>query len=70
MGSLFFRPCFVDILQILLSRRRFSGITPLRRSIGYRQMRYRQDAKDAKLREEEKELILASRHFASFAPSR
>jgi len=44
---------FDDILQILSSTRKFSKITPLRRSIGYSQMRYREDAKDAKLREEE-----------------
>jgi hypothetical protein len=36
---------FVDILQILLSTRRFSKITPLRRSIGYGQMPYREGAK-------------------------
>jgi hypothetical protein len=47
---------FVDILQILLSTPRFSKVTPLRRSIGYPQMRYREDAKDAKLREEENKI--------------
>jgi hypothetical protein len=31
-------------------------ITPLRRPIGYPQMRYREDAKDAKLREEENKI--------------
>jgi hypothetical protein len=44
---------FVDILQILVSTRRFSKITPLPRSMAYLQMRYREDAKDAKSREEE-----------------
>jgi hypothetical protein len=44
---------FVDIPQYLLSTRRFSKITPLPRSVAYLQMRYREDAKDAKLREEE-----------------
>ena len=31
----------------------FSKITPLSRSMAYLQMRHREDAKDAKLREEE-----------------
>jgi len=43
----------VEIPQILFSTRRFSKIAPLRRSVAYLQMRYREDAKDAKLREEE-----------------
>jgi len=38
-------PIRVDILQILFTTRRFSKIKPLRRSIGYRQMRYREGAK-------------------------
>ncbi|MGA2443472.1 MAG: hypothetical protein ABSH08_21170 [Tepidisphaeraceae bacterium] len=46
----------VDILQILFSTGRFSKIQPLHRSIGYPQMRYRQDTKDAKLREEENKI--------------
>jgi hypothetical protein len=50
---IFLRVSFVDILQILFSTRRFSKITPLRRSIGYPQMPYREGAKDAKLREVE-----------------
>jgi len=36
---------FVDIPQILFSTRRFSKITTLCRSIGYGQMRYREEAK-------------------------
>jgi len=35
----------VDIAQYLFSTRRFSKITPLPRSIGYPQMRYREAAK-------------------------
>jgi hypothetical protein len=44
---------FVDIPPFLVSTPRFSEITPLRRSMAHLQMRYREDAKDAKLREEE-----------------
>jgi hypothetical protein len=43
--STIFFASFVDILQILFSSRTFSKIAPLRRFIGYRQMRYREGAK-------------------------
>jgi len=47
---------FDDILQFLPSTRRFSKITPLRRSVAHLQMRYREGAKDAKLREEKSKI--------------
>ncbi|MGD0769846.1 MAG: hypothetical protein ABSB42_16810 [Tepidisphaeraceae bacterium] len=61
---------FVDILQYLVATRRFSKTAQLRRFMGYLQMRYREGAKDAKLREEKTRFDLTSRNFASFAPSR
>ncbi|MGA2442168.1 MAG: hypothetical protein ABSH08_14530 [Tepidisphaeraceae bacterium] len=40
----------VDIPQFLVSTPRFSAITPLRRSIGYPQMRNREEAKFREVR--------------------
>jgi hypothetical protein len=51
-----FQVFHVDILQILCSTRRFSKITPLRRSMDHLQMRYREGAKGAKLREEKSKI--------------